>query len=311
MSIVTARWSEQARRSYAQLIDTLTADGAHESARRLTEIAISEGMWRHPLQRPSHYLASLPPRPVYDPADFWFCSYLEENYRQIRAELDAQVDPAVSGFLPVDEPLVSAGRWDQVVFYESGYRFEDACARFPVTASLIDGIPEAAAAGIGVVTLSWLAPGTRIVPHCGSTNARLRVHLGLRTPPGARLRVGDEVLSWEEGRCLVFDDSFEHEVWHDGESPRVVLIMDVSHPDLEPVIRDRMLASRSSFEARIIRFLKDRGMRRVELDHDDVRVLLDERNGAQMIRYMRERGSRAAELRGGKLVFEPMGETDD
>ena len=31
---------------------------------------------------------------------------------------------------------------------------------------------------------------------------------------------------------MVFDDSFEHEVWHDGRDPRVVLIMDFWHPDL-------------------------------------------------------------------------------
>ena len=31
---------------------------------------------------------------------------------------------------------------------------------------------------------------------------------------------------------MVFDDSFEHEVWHDGDSPRLVLIADIWHPEL-------------------------------------------------------------------------------
>lgn len=31
---------------------------------------------------------------------------------------------------------------------------------------------------------------------------------------------------------MVFDDSFEHEVWHNGTSPRLVLIVDVWHPEL-------------------------------------------------------------------------------
>lgn len=31
---------------------------------------------------------------------------------------------------------------------------------------------------------------------------------------------------------LVFDDSFEHEVWHNGTSMRLVLIVDVWHPEL-------------------------------------------------------------------------------
>ena len=56
-----------------------------------------------------------------------------------------------------------------------------------------------------------MRPGTRIPPHCGPSNARLRLHLGLVAAPGARLRVGGRSLAWEEGRAVVFDDSFEHE----------------------------------------------------------------------------------------------------
>jgi aspartate beta-hydroxylase len=50
---------------------------------------------------------------------------------------------------------------------------------------------------------------------------------------GSRLRVADQVVTLQEGKCLVFDDSFEHEAWNDhlGAS-RIVLIVDVWHPDL-------------------------------------------------------------------------------
>lgn len=37
---------------------------------------------------------------------------------------------------------------------------------------------------------------------------------------------------WKEGKVLMFDDSFEHEVWHEGDSLRLVLIVDFWHPDL-------------------------------------------------------------------------------
>ena len=36
----------------------------------------------------------------------------------------------------------------------------------------------------------------------------------------------------QEGKCLVFDDSFEHEVWHRGASRRVVLLLNIWHPDI-------------------------------------------------------------------------------
>lgn len=38
--------------------------------------------------------------------------------------------------------------------------------------------------------------------------------------------------TWEEGKVIVFDDSFEHEVWHDGSKLRLVLIVDIWHPEL-------------------------------------------------------------------------------
>jgi hypothetical protein len=303
MPAAAVRWPDHVRRSYAQLIEVLLGADAVGAARDCAELAVRQGVWRHPLQRPTRYLPSLDPQPVYDPAGFWCCSYLEENFPMLAAELGAVTDPGDAGFLPVEEPLCGAGRWEQVTFYEAGQRFDDACARFPLTASVIDAIPEAAAAGVGVVTLSWLYPGSRIVPHCGGTNARLRVHLGLRVPPGAHLRVGDQVLNWQEGRCLVFDDSFEHEVWHDGDQPRVVLLMDISHPGLDSAARDRMLSGRDSYEARVRGFLAERGIRRVEVDGTDVRVLLDQGTSSQVARYLRERDAASVELREGTLSF--------
>jgi aspartate beta-hydroxylase len=33
----------------------------------------------------------------------------------------------------------------------------------------------------------------------------------------------------------VFDDSFDHEAWHDGDETRLILIVDFWHPDLTPL----------------------------------------------------------------------------
>ncbi|KAG1680525.1 Aspartyl/asparaginyl beta-hydroxylase [Nymphon striatum] len=30
--------------------------------------------------------------------------------------------------------------------------------------------------------------------------------------------------SWKEGKVIMFDDSYEHEVWHSGDTPRLILI---------------------------------------------------------------------------------------
>lgn len=304
MTAVPTRRSDDVRKQYSELVNALQADGDHGAAQRVAELAVEQGVWRHPAQRPTHYVPSLRPRAVYDPADFWFTGYLEENYEKIRAELDSVTRPAEQGFLPVEEPLLGRGRWEQVTFYETGTRFDDACDRFPVTASVIDGIPEAAAAGPGVVTLSWLYPGTHIVPHCGGSNARLRVHLGLKVPAGPRIRVGDELLTWREGRTLVFDDSFEHEVWHDGDEPRVVLLMDVCHPALDGPTREWMLSGRMSFADRMVTYMRDRGIERVEIHGDSATFLPNTGANSMVRRHLAEMNASAMELRDGELRYE-------
>ena len=75
-------------------------------------------------------------------------------------------------------------------------------------------------------------PGTHVWPHTGPTNCRIRAHLGLVVPGGAELRVGNTTKPWEEGKFIIFDDSFDHEVWHNGPSYRLVLIVDMWHPEL-------------------------------------------------------------------------------
>merc|ERR1719171_3093345 len=69
--------------------------------------------------------------------------------------------------------------------------------------------------------------------HCGPSNRMLRVWLPLCGFDGFRLRVGDQIVTPEEGKVFAWDHSFEHEAWHDGNETRVVLIVDVWHPDLK------------------------------------------------------------------------------
>ena len=74
---------------------------------------------------------------------------------------------------------------------------------------------------------------THIESHRGPTNIRVRCHLGVKVPDGdCAIRVGEEVRRWREGKCLVFDDYFEHEAWNHTDEDRLVLIVDLWHPGL-------------------------------------------------------------------------------
>jgi beta-hydroxylase len=79
---------------------------------------------------------------------------------------------------------------------------------------------------------SILAGNKRLPPHRGPYKGVLRYHLGLKVPQPDRcgIRVREQVARWEEGKELIFDDTYEHEAWNDGAEPRVVLFVDFLRP---------------------------------------------------------------------------------
>jgi Aspartyl/Asparaginyl beta-hydroxylase len=65
---------------------------------------------------------------------------------------------------------------------------------------------------------------------------------GLVVPfTGCKLTVGGKSCMWRNGCCILIDDSFNHSVSHDGavtDGPRVVLVVDLWHPDM--TVKERM-----------------------------------------------------------------------
>lgn len=171
-------------------------------------------------------------KPFYDPATIPWSAKLVEHWREIRSELDAvmrlQTDqlPSFSD-LAQGEEMFREVRWQIFMFRAYGHFIEENCKQCPRTTELITGIPE-----ITTAFFSILHPRMHIPPHRGPFHGVLRCHLALIVPGNAgealcRIRVADEVRTWEEGKVLLFDDTFWHEVWNDSDSPRVVLFMDV------------------------------------------------------------------------------------
>ena len=53
-----------------------------------------------------------------------------------------------------------------------------------------------------------------------------------KNPPSIRLK--DQVYTWKEGESVLFDDSWNHEVYNECENDRVVLIVDIRRPMPQP-----------------------------------------------------------------------------
>uniref|UniRef100_A0A7S0L3U4 Aspartyl/asparaginy/proline hydroxylase domain-containing protein n=1 Tax=Coccolithus braarudii TaxID=221442 RepID=A0A7S0L3U4_9EUKA len=223
-------------------------------SKRLADEAASTGRyWRNGWQRPSHFLRGLRSQPFYDAGELDFAPSLLRMFATIREEVlgtlapprGAQTsawDAVGSKHDACDRDLAEGGVWKEVVLLNGDDKVAASTRsnrkRCPRTAALLDEMfaaSDLARVGIGECTFSALGPGAHLQPHCGSTNARLTVHLPLIVPQGCSIRVGDELRTYREGELLVFDDSWEHEVWNRHEADqRVVLLIRFWHVDLQP-----------------------------------------------------------------------------
>lgn len=154
----------------------------------------------------------------YNPAEFDFVAELENNWTAICEELEQL---QAKDFIPWPEKYLYGKGWDTFGLYAFGVKIAKNCKLCPRTTALVAKVPGMVTAGF-----SSLAAGAHITPHTGYDDGLLRCHLGLVVPEDCALRVGPDIQRWQEGRCLVFDDTMEHEAWNRSDRTRIVLLLD-------------------------------------------------------------------------------------
>lgn len=186
------------------------------------------------VQRPTlGVFPGLTAKPWHDPSEHLWTNRLVESFPMIHREFEEI--KRLNAYVPQQGSYALNGQWNVFHFSIMGQPTCLSRRLCPATSQLVAELPGVGEAGM--VFFSAMTPGTCIQAHCDLSNTRLRCHLGLSIPDGCSMRVDREIRRWEEGRCLVFDGSFEHEVWHSGSETRWVLILDFWHPDLTDVER--------------------------------------------------------------------------
>lgn len=183
-----------------------------------------------PIQFPSFYLKDNNAKSWHNPSIYPWVKLLEDNFSVIKQEALSILEKNLMNVHPENDDLAGYGTWNTFFFYKNGEAFPDNHRRCPLTSSILAKIPGVDIAGRSY--FSAMTPGIHIKPHCGPHNFKLRTHLGIITPKEAVIRVGNFIQPWAESKCIVFDDSFEHEVWNNSQTTRVVLIVDVWNPGL-------------------------------------------------------------------------------
>jgi aspartyl/asparaginyl beta-hydroxylase (cupin superfamily) len=153
------------------------------------------------------------------------------NYEMIRAELADYVAGAftITPVNPHPPPTNAARMWQNVYFKNYLLPYRSGKKHFPRTYALFAGRDDITLAGV-----VSLAPGGKVMSHCGETNALIRCHLGLKIPgtlPDLGLRVKGQSVCWEEGKVIAFNDAYQHEVWNCTSGTRHILAFDVLRPE--------------------------------------------------------------------------------
>ncbi|MGH6872944.1 MAG: aspartyl/asparaginyl beta-hydroxylase domain-containing protein [Rhizomicrobium sp.] len=185
---------------------------------------------------------------VFPPATFDWIPYLEANAPTIRGEAAALLTdpmsiPSVREISPDHGKIALDGKWRSFFLYAYGVKIEANCARCPETARIVARIP-----GLLSAFYSVMLAGAHVPRHTGPTKAILTAHLGLVIPlkrERCHMAVGAQDVVWEQGRVVVFDDMYPHEVWNDTDEDRIILLVHVKRPLKFPgsALRDLFFAA--------------------------------------------------------------------
>lgn len=157
---------------------------------------------------------------------------VEHYWPSIRQEVDCLLLALkdLPGFEQIQreqEVLTQDQRWRVFPFLAYGYEIDTNLRRCPSTAAALRKIP-----GLKTAMFSILEPGKEIPPHRGPYAGVLRYHLAVKVSrsEACGINVGGEDMTWQEGKSLLFDDSYEHFAWNRSDEDRVVLFVDIERP---------------------------------------------------------------------------------
>jgi beta-hydroxylase len=158
---------------------------------------------------------------------------IEANWTTIRDELEKVLEDreALPNFQDISRDQIEItddDNWKTFFLFGYGFKAKLGTEMCPKTAELMQRIP-----GMTTAMFSILSPRKHILDHRGPYKGVLRYHLGLIVPRDAedcKIRVGEDFRHWMQGESMVFDDTYNHEVWNDTDETRVVLFVDVLRP---------------------------------------------------------------------------------
>lgn len=178
-------------------------------------------------------------QPVFSNDKFPYTELLEKKWPAIREELEQVMlyrdsFPSIHEIQQEQNSISSDDKWKTFFLYGFGTKSERNCSLCPETSRTLEQIP-----GLLTAFFSIMYPSKHIPAHKGLFKGIIRTHLGMIIPNNninneCRMKVDDQLIIWKEGKAVVFDDTYQHEVWNDSDGIRVVLLIDTIRPFKNP-----------------------------------------------------------------------------
>jgi len=182
---------------------------------------------------------SVPNKKFFESSEFPWVEEIENEWDLMQAELEELLKkrntiPDICDISEEQLKVVDFGEWQSFAFLFHGEKVEINCNNYPESYRLLQKIPR-----IKTAFFSILEPNVEIAEHRGPFKGYLRYHLGLKIPEEKEkcaLRLGGEIRHWEEGKSLIFDDTFNHDAWNKSDETRVILFVDFIRPMPKPLV---------------------------------------------------------------------------
>jgi len=200
------------------------------------EIQISTLWIERLLKKPFHKYCLIGDKKFYDPYLVPVAKDLENNFGEIQEELKVLLQ-RYDGFAPFqsispDQIYISNDdKWRMFFFKAAGVNFKQNQKLAPKTISILNKHKNVISAYVSV-----LGPHKVLMPHEGPWSGILRMHLGVVVPGNKDcvLVNGGEEYYWEEGKTVLFDDTYEHIAVNRTDQIRAVLFLDIMRPLPQP-----------------------------------------------------------------------------
>jgi len=181
--------------------------------------------------------------PPYLDADEVFPEHriLEENWTIIRDEINSILEKTTSlpKFHDVDDgqEFISNNdgiAWNMFLIKTYGFWNKDNIKFCPNIVKLFKSYKN-----VSSICISFLSPGKHIPPHNGPYKGILRYQLAISVPKegNCQLFVDNKPYKWTEGKGVMFDDTYVHEVKNETKETRVAVLLDIRRNDLPFFLR--------------------------------------------------------------------------